>query len=117
MNSQADDCRGERRGHRRRHGLCPALRLHARRARREVWLHRGADWICARHRLDVLLRQVGEKIARDLLLTVASCAEEALKMGLVNEIVRRRSCLTAPASSAAHLKENSPLSLFYTSDC
>jgi methylglutaconyl-CoA hydratase len=62
-----------------------------------------------------LLRQVGEKIARDLLLTGRIFdAEEALKMGLVNEIVPAEKLLDRARELAAHLKENSPLSLFYT---
>jgi len=46
-----------------------------------------------------LLRQVGEKIARDLLLTGRIFdAAEALKMGLINEIVRRKNCSIALAN-------------------
>jgi len=62
-----------------------------------------------------LLRQVGEKIARDLLLTGRIFdAEEALKMGLVNEIVPAEKLLDRARELDDHLKENSPLSLFYT---
>jgi methylglutaconyl-CoA hydratase len=62
-----------------------------------------------------LLRQVGEKIARDLLLTGRIFdAAEALKMGLINEIVAPEKLLDRAGELAAQLAENSPLSLFYT---
>jgi methylglutaconyl-CoA hydratase len=62
-----------------------------------------------------LLRQVGEKIARDLLLTGRIFdAAEALKMGLVNEIVSPEKLLVRARELAAKLAENSPLSLFLT---
>ncbi|MGD0791716.1 MAG: enoyl-CoA hydratase-related protein [Terriglobales bacterium] len=62
-----------------------------------------------------LLRQVGEKIARDLLLTGRIFdAAEALKMGLINEIVSPEKLLDRARELAAQLAENSPLSLFYT---
>jgi methylglutaconyl-CoA hydratase len=62
-----------------------------------------------------LLRQVGEKIARDLLLTGRIFdAPEALKMGLINEIVASEKLLERAGELAAQLAENSPLSLFYT---
>jgi methylglutaconyl-CoA hydratase len=62
-----------------------------------------------------LLRQVGEKIARDLLLTGRLFdAAEALKMGLVNEIVAPEKLLDRARELAAQLAENSPLSLLYT---
>jgi len=62
-----------------------------------------------------LLRQVGEKIARDLLLTGRIFdAAEALKMGLINEIVPPEKLLDRARGLAAQLAENSPLSLFYT---
>ena len=62
-----------------------------------------------------LLRQVGEKIARDLLLTGRIFdAEEALKMGLIKEIVPPEQLLDRARELAAQLAENSPLSLFYT---
>jgi methylglutaconyl-CoA hydratase len=62
-----------------------------------------------------LVRQVGEKIARDLLLTGRIFdAAEALKMGLLNEIVPAEKLLDRARELAAHLKENSPLSLFHT---
>jgi len=62
-----------------------------------------------------LLRQVGEKIARDLLLTGRIFdAPEALKMGLINEIVPPEKLLARARELAAQLAENSPLSLFYT---
>jgi len=62
-----------------------------------------------------LLRQVGEKIARDLLLTGRIFeVQEALKMGLINEIVAAEKLLPRARELAAQLAENSPLSLFNT---
>jgi methylglutaconyl-CoA hydratase len=62
-----------------------------------------------------LVRQVGEKIARDLLLTGRIFdAAEALKMGLINEIVSPEKLLVRARELAAQLAENSPLSLFLT---
>jgi methylglutaconyl-CoA hydratase len=62
-----------------------------------------------------LLRQVGEKIARDLLLTGRIFdAAEAMKMGLINEIVTPEKLLERARELAAQLAQNSPLSLFYT---
>jgi methylglutaconyl-CoA hydratase len=62
-----------------------------------------------------LLRQVGEKIARDLLLTGRIFdAAEALKMGLINEVVAPEMLLDRARQLAGQLAENSPLSLFYT---
>src|SRR5216683_6218379 len=62
-----------------------------------------------------LLRQVGEKIARDLLLTGRIFdAAEALRLGLINEIVPPEKLLDRARELAAQLAENSPLSLFYT---
>ncbi len=62
-----------------------------------------------------LLRQVGEKIARDLLLTGRLFdAEEALRMGLLNEIVPPENLLPRARDLAAQLMENSPASLSYT---
>lgn len=62
-----------------------------------------------------LLRQVGEKIARDLLLTGRIFdAAEALKMGLINEIVPAEKLLDRARELAALLAENSPLSLLHT---
>ncbi len=62
-----------------------------------------------------LLRQVGEKIARDLLLTGRIFdAAEALKLGLINEIVPPEKLLDRARELAAQLAENSPLSLFCT---
>jgi methylglutaconyl-CoA hydratase len=62
-----------------------------------------------------LLRQVGEKIARDLLLTGRIFdAAEALKIGLINEIVPPDNLLDRARALAAQLAENSPLSLFNT---
>jgi methylglutaconyl-CoA hydratase len=59
-----------------------------------------------------LLRQVGEKQARDLLLTGRIIgAEEASKMGLVNEIVAPDKLLARARELAALLMENSPASL------
>jgi methylglutaconyl-CoA hydratase len=62
-----------------------------------------------------LLRQVGEKMARDLLLTGRTFdAAEALKMGLINEIIPPEKLLDRARELAARLAENSPLSLFNT---
>jgi methylglutaconyl-CoA hydratase len=62
-----------------------------------------------------LLRQVGEKIARDLLLTGRIFdSAEALKMGLINEIVPSEKLLDRARELAAQLADNSPLSLFHT---
>jgi methylglutaconyl-CoA hydratase len=62
-----------------------------------------------------LLRQVGEKIARDLLLTGRIFdAAEALEIGLVNEIVPPDKLLDRARELAAQLAENSPLSLSNT---
>src|SRR5271169_5771388 len=62
-----------------------------------------------------LLRQVGEKIARDLLLTGRIFdAAEALKMGLINEIIPLDKLMSRARELAALLLENSPTSLFHT---
>src|ERR1700720_4674053 len=59
-----------------------------------------------------LLRQVGEKQARDLLLTGRIIgAEEAARMGLVNEIVAPEHLMSRARELAALLMENSPASL------
>jgi methylglutaconyl-CoA hydratase len=59
-----------------------------------------------------LLRQVGEKQARDLLLTGRIIGtEEAARMGLVNEIVPPENLLARARELAAVLMENSPASL------
>src|ERR1700693_3277470 len=62
-----------------------------------------------------LLLQVGEKIARDLLLTGRIFdAPEALRMGLIHEIVPPEKLLDRARELAAQLAENSPLSLSNT---
>jgi methylglutaconyl-CoA hydratase len=62
-----------------------------------------------------LLRQVGEKIARDLLLTGRIFdAAEAREMGLINEIVPAEKLLDRARELGRQLAENSPLSLSYT---
>ncbi len=62
-----------------------------------------------------LLRQVGEKQARDLLLTGRLFgADEAARMGLINEIVPPENLLTRARELAALLMENSPASLHAT---
>jgi methylglutaconyl-CoA hydratase len=62
-----------------------------------------------------LLRQVGEKIARDLLLTGRIFdAEEALRIGLLAQIVPQEKLTERARELAAQLIENSPLSLTYT---
>jgi methylglutaconyl-CoA hydratase len=59
-----------------------------------------------------LLRQVGEKQARDLLLTGRIIgAEEAARMGLINEIVAQEKLMTRARELAVLLMENSPASL------
>jgi methylglutaconyl-CoA hydratase len=59
-----------------------------------------------------LLRQVGEKQARDLLLTGRIIgAEEAMRMGLVNEIVAPDQLMGRARELAGTLMENSPGSL------
>ena len=59
-----------------------------------------------------LLRQVGEKQARDLLLTGKIFeAEEAARMGLVSEIVPAEDLMKRARALAALLMENSPASL------
>jgi methylglutaconyl-CoA hydratase len=59
-----------------------------------------------------LVRQVGEKQARDLLLTGRIIgAEEAARMGLVNEIVAPEALMTRARELAGLLMENSPASL------
>jgi len=59
-----------------------------------------------------LLRQVGEKQARDLLLTGRIIgAEEAARIGLINEIVAPEKLMTRARELAALLLENSPASL------
>src|ERR1700722_2933493 len=62
-----------------------------------------------------LLRQVGEKHARDLLLTgrIVS-ADEAYRIGLINEIVARGTLLGRARELAAQLMENSPASQIHT---
>jgi methylglutaconyl-CoA hydratase len=62
-----------------------------------------------------LLRQVGEKIARDLLFTGRLFdAVEALRIGLITEIAPPETLLTRARELAAQLMENSPASLRYT---
>ncbi len=62
-----------------------------------------------------LLRQVGEKQARDLLLTGRIFgAEEGQRLGLVNEIVAPENLMTRARELAASLMENSPTSLHAT---
>ena len=59
-----------------------------------------------------LLRQVGEKQARDLLLTGRIFrAEEAARLGLVSEIVPSENLMSRARALAALLMENSPASL------
>jgi methylglutaconyl-CoA hydratase len=62
-----------------------------------------------------LLRQVGEKQARDLLLTGRIIgAEEAFRLGLVNEVVAPDHLLQRARALANSLLENSPASLAAT---
>ncbi len=59
-----------------------------------------------------LVRQIGEKLARDLLLTGRIfAADEAHRLGLVNEIVGPDRLLPRAYEIASMLKENSPSSL------
>src|SRR6201987_899358 len=59
-----------------------------------------------------LLRQVGEKQARDLLLTGRLfSAEQAASMGLINEVVPAEKLMARARELAAFLMENSPSSL------
>jgi len=59
-----------------------------------------------------LLRQVGEKQARDLLLTGRIIgAEEAHRIGLINEIVPAEQLMARARQLAAQLMQNSPTSL------
>jgi methylglutaconyl-CoA hydratase len=59
-----------------------------------------------------LLRQVGEKQARDLLLTGRIFdAEEAARLGLISEIVPGERLMARARELAALLMENSPVSL------
>src|SRR5579872_312126 len=62
-----------------------------------------------------LLRQVGEKQARDLLLTGRIIgAEEAFRLGLANEVVEPGRLMDRARQLAASLLENSPASLLST---
>jgi methylglutaconyl-CoA hydratase len=62
-----------------------------------------------------LLRQVGEKQARDLLLTGRVIgAEEALRMGLANEVVAPEKLMERTQELANDLLKNSPASLMST---
>jgi methylglutaconyl-CoA hydratase len=64
-----------------------------------------------------LVRQVGEKHARDLLLTGRIfAAEEGLRLGLVNEIVDPERLLPRAYQLARQLIENSPASLRATKE-
>jgi methylglutaconyl-CoA hydratase len=59
-----------------------------------------------------LIHQVGEKHARDLLLTGRSVtAAEAFRMGLVNEVLQAGQLKARAGALAAELLENSPASL------
>src|SRR5271155_4792059 len=62
-----------------------------------------------------LLRQIGEKQARDLLLTGRIIgADEALRIGLINEIVSTEKLSERARELASQLMENSPASLACT---
>jgi methylglutaconyl-CoA hydratase len=62
-----------------------------------------------------LLRQVGEKQARDLLLTGRIiAADEAQRIGLINEIVPAEGLIKRARELASQLMENSPASLVCT---
>lgn len=62
-----------------------------------------------------LVNQIGEKHARDLLLTGRIIgADEAYRMGLVTEVVDSEALMGRVRELAAHLMENSPASLAAT---
>jgi methylglutaconyl-CoA hydratase len=62
-----------------------------------------------------LLRQVGEKVAHDLLLTGRLFdAKEAHRIGLVSEIVSADDLMKRARELAGQLMENSPASLLFT---
>ena len=62
-----------------------------------------------------LIRQIGEKRARDLLLTGRIIdAEEGYRLGLVSEIVPPQKLMDRARELAGQLLENSPTSLWYT---
>lgn len=62
-----------------------------------------------------LLHQIGDKAARDLLLTGRIVdASEALRIGLITEVVPAEQLLDRARQLAAQLIENSPTSLAYT---
>jgi methylglutaconyl-CoA hydratase len=62
-----------------------------------------------------LIRQVGEKHARDLLLTGRIIdAEEAYSLGIVNEVVAPDELMSRSRELASQLLENSPASLIAT---
>src|SRR5271166_6296689 len=62
-----------------------------------------------------LLRQIGEKQARDLLLTGRIIgADEALRIGLVNEVVAPDQLMQRARELASELLQNSPASLLAT---
>lgn len=62
-----------------------------------------------------LIRQVGEKRARDLLLSGRLIsADEACRIGLVTEVVLRETLLDRARELATHLLTLSPTSLLYT---
>ena len=64
-----------------------------------------------------LVRQIGEKRARDLLLTGRIIdAQEALRLGLVSEIVAPESLMDRVRELAGQLVENSPASLSGTKE-
>lgn len=62
-----------------------------------------------------LVKQVGEKVARDLLLTGRIIdADEALRMGLVTRVVAPDNLMDCARELAVQLLENSPASLLAT---
>jgi methylglutaconyl-CoA hydratase len=62
-----------------------------------------------------LIRQIGEKLARDLLLTGRIVeAEEALQLGLVNQVVAPEKLMDTARILAAGLAESSPTSITRT---
>ena len=64
-----------------------------------------------------LIRQVGERIARDLLLSARLVeADEALRLGLVNEVLPAEEVLARGLELAKMLSQNAPSSLTLTKE-
>ncbi len=110
--SESHDRGGEWRGHRGRDGTRAAVRLHAGGPEAKFGYTEVRIGFVPAIVSTFLLRQVGEKQARDLLLTGRIFdAEEAARMGLVSEIVPPENLMARARELAALLMENSPSSL------